>query len=200
MPKKIAQKLERIAVFGLRNLINPFSMRRSTQLMTWYYAKRGMVIEGKPNYLSAKIWFDGTSYDMIELGEGCTISSFVRILTHDWSPYTIGRGMGMAFEKPFGVFRGVKVGRFAFVGTCSVLMPGAEIGEGAVVGAGSVVRGKVEPWTIVTGSPAEPVGDSRAYLRRQLERAGEHGLLEQFDRCIARLQAEQDQARREAIA
>lgn len=200
MLRKVLQKFERIAVFGLRNLINPFSMRKSTQLMTWYYAKRGMVLKGKPNYLSAKIWFDGTSYDMIELGEGCTISSFVRILTHDWSPYTIGRGLGMEFDEPFGVFRGIKVGRFAFVGTCSVLMPGAEIGEGAVVGAGSVVRGKVAPWTIVAGSPAEPVGDSRDYLRRQLDRAGEHELLVQFERCIAERAAEQDTPQREATA
>lgn len=179
-----AGKLEKAAVFALRNIISPGSPYRCTQMMLWWFRRKGMKINGRPNYISAKIWFDGTDYSMIELNEGCTISSNVRILTHDWSPYTIGRGLGMKFDKPFGVFRPVTVGPFAFVGTYSVLMPGVTLGRGAVVGAGSVVRGKVDDWTIVAGSPAEPVGDSRQYLRRQLERAGRNDLLEQFDRLV----------------
>ena len=55
--------------------------------MTAYYKRRGMKMTGKPNYLSAKIWFDGTDYSNIELGKGCTISSFVRDLVPEkWTP------------------------------------------------------------------------------------------------------------------
>lgn len=180
----LLKKLNKSAVFILRNLISPWSPSLCTRFMLRYFRKQGMRILGQPNYLSAKIWFDGTDYSMIELNEGCTISSNVRILTHDWSPYTVGRGMGIEFEKPFGVFRPVRVGPFAFVGTYSVLMPGTDLGRGAVVGAGSVVRGKVEPWSIMVGSPAECVGDSREYLRRQLERAGRDDLLEKFTQCV----------------
>ena len=35
---------------------------------------------------------------------------------------------------------------------------GVQIGEGAVVGAGAVVSKNVDPYTIVAGSPAKPVG------------------------------------------
>ena len=36
-------------------------------------------------------------------------------------------------------------------------MPGCEIGEGAVVLAGSVVTKSVEPYMVVGGNPARPI-------------------------------------------
>jgi len=96
----------------------------------------------------------------------------VNVLTHDWSLYTVGRGIGLEMERPIGVHRKIRIGRYAFVGANSMLLPGVEIGDGAIVGGGSVVRGKVPPWTIVVGNPATPVGDSREYLLKQLKRQG----------------------------
>jgi acetyltransferase-like isoleucine patch superfamily enzyme len=40
-----------------------------------------------------------------------------------------------------------------------MVLPGSRVGEGAVVAAGAVVRGEVEPWSIVAGNPARQVGD-----------------------------------------
>lgn len=48
----------------------------------------------------------------------------------------------------------VVIGRDAFVGANAVVMPGVEIGEGAVAGAGAVVTTDLEPWTVYVGSPA----------------------------------------------
>ncbi len=189
---EILRKLEKSIVFTIKNIISPWNPPLCTRFMLSYFRHRGMKIHGQPNYLSAKIWFDGADYSLIELNDGCTISSNVRILTHDGAPYTIGRGLGMQFETPLVIFRPVRIGPFAFIGTNSVLMPGADIGKGAVVGAGSVVRGKVPPWTIVVGSPAIPVGDSRDYLQRQLERAGRDDLLEQFNQLTKQTRESED--------
>lgn len=41
-----------------------------------------------------------------------------------------------------------------WIGFDSVILAGVTIGEGAIVGARSVVRVDVEPWTIVAGNPA----------------------------------------------
>jgi acetyltransferase-like isoleucine patch superfamily enzyme len=38
-----------------------------------------------------------------------------------------------------------------------VVTAGAEIGEGSVIGANSVVTGRVAPFTIAVGVPARPV-------------------------------------------
>jgi acetyltransferase-like isoleucine patch superfamily enzyme len=39
---------------------------------------------------------------------------------------------------------------------CSIL-PGVKIGEGAVIGAGSVVTKNIEPYSIAVGNPAKPI-------------------------------------------
>lgn len=46
----------------------------------------------------------------------------------------------------------------AYVGANVTIMPGSVIGEGAVVGANALVKGKLEPWTIYVGTPCKAIG------------------------------------------
>lgn len=55
---------------------------------------------------------------------------------------------GFAEERP------VVVGNDVWIGTRAIILPGVEIGEGAVVAAGAVVTKDVPPRTIVAGNPA----------------------------------------------
>jgi acetyltransferase-like isoleucine patch superfamily enzyme len=64
------------------------------------------------------------------------------------------------------VARPVRVGRNVWIGFDACVLPGVTIGEGAVVGARSVVAADVPPFTVVAGNPARVV--------RQLEGAREH--------------------------
>ena len=48
----------------------------------------------------------------------------------------------------------VVVGNKSWIGFNSILLKGIVVGEGAIVGAGSVVTKDVPPWTIVAGNPA----------------------------------------------
>lgn len=50
------------------------------------------------------------------------------------------------------------IGDYAIVFAHAVILPGVTIGEGAVIAAGAVVSRNVEPWTIVAGVPALPMG------------------------------------------
>jgi acetyltransferase-like isoleucine patch superfamily enzyme len=54
----------------------------------------------------------------------------------------------------------VKIGNKAWLGLNVIILKGVEIGEGAVVAAGSVVVKNVPPWTIVAGNPAKPIGET----------------------------------------
>lgn len=47
------------------------------------------------------------------------------------------------------------------IGVGAILLPGARVGRGAQVGAGAVVTGAVEPYAIVAGVPARPIGSRR---------------------------------------
>jgi maltose O-acetyltransferase len=52
----------------------------------------------------------------------------------------------------------VKIGDYVWIGSRALILPGVTIGEGAVVAAGAVVTGDVEPYCIVGGVPARPIG------------------------------------------
>lgn len=51
----------------------------------------------------------------------------------------------------------ISIGNDVWIGTKSVILSGVNIGNGAVIGAGSVVTHDVEPYAIVAGTPAERV-------------------------------------------
>lgn len=123
---------------------------------------------GKPNYISHKIWFDGTDYSLIEIGQQVTMSSYIRVLTHDWALHTIAKAFEIPQEKPIGRIKPVKIGDYSFIGTGTILMPGSIIGKGCIIGSGTVVRGIVPDFSIYTGSPGKIIGDSREYLKKQL--------------------------------
>lgn len=53
--------------------------------------------------------------------------------------------------------RGITIGNDVLIGSNSVLVDGCEVGDGAIVGVGSVVTGKVPPYAIVFGVPAKVI-------------------------------------------
>ncbi len=60
----------------------------------------------------------------------------------------------------------IRLRRHAVVGAGAVLLPGVTLGEGAIIGALSLVRDDVPPWAIWAGIPARPIGErSRDLLR-----------------------------------
>jgi carbonic anhydrase/acetyltransferase-like protein (isoleucine patch superfamily) len=67
-------------------------------------------------------------------------------------------GIGVIVIAHFkGARRGVRIGKQVFVGPGAIILPDAEIGDGAVVTAGSVVTAPVPPMTVVQGNPAVPI-------------------------------------------
>jgi glycosyltransferase involved in cell wall biosynthesis/acetyltransferase-like isoleucine patch superfamily enzyme len=83
----------------------------------------------------------------ITLKARCTIAQHVYLCggTHDFTrpelPLVVGD---------------IIVEEDAFVGARAFIMPGVTIGEGAVIGACSVVTRDMPPWTIAAGSPCKP--------------------------------------------
>lgn len=65
---------------------------------------------------------------------------------HDW---------GTINTSPIQICKGV------WLGTSVIVLKGVTIGEGSVVGAGSVVTKDVPPWTIVAGNPAKVIRELR---------------------------------------
>lgn len=172
MVKRILVKVEKIVgllVIRFAPVIRPGF---ATKMAIAFYGRWGMRFVGRPNYLSARINFDGTDYSLIEIHEGVTMSSFVRVLTHDWSLYTVAKSVGHFSEKPIGKIKGVSIGAYSFVGTGSIIMPGAHIGRGCIIGSGTVVRGRIPDYSIVVGSPGVIVGSTKDFINDQFDFLG----------------------------
>ena len=60
----------------------------------------------------------------------------------------------------------ISIGADAWIGTGAVILPDVEIGEGAVVGANTVVTRSVPPYTIVGGVPARKLKDVEVPWRK----------------------------------
>jgi acetyltransferase-like isoleucine patch superfamily enzyme len=52
----------------------------------------------------------------------------------------------------------IEIGDNSWIGASVVLLPGARVGEGGIVGAATVVDAEVEPYSIVAGNPMRVVG------------------------------------------
>lgn len=52
----------------------------------------------------------------------------------------------------------IEIGDYAWLCSRCTILPGVKIGEGAIIASGAVVTKDVEPWTVVGGIPAKPIG------------------------------------------
>jgi acetyltransferase-like isoleucine patch superfamily enzyme len=64
----------------------------------------------------------------------------------------------------------ITIEEYASVGTNAIIFPGITVGEGSVIGAGSVLTQDSKPWTIYDGNPARPL---RPRLSTKMKSFGE---------------------------
>ncbi|MBX3744449.1 MAG: CatB-related O-acetyltransferase [Verrucomicrobiae bacterium] len=100
------------------------------------------------------------------VGRYCSIYYTVRALSHDrpWNSRLLHDLYGdeALDDSPAapgaGTPAGLRIGNDVFMGHNVIILPSVrEVGDGAVIGAGSVVQSCVPPYAIVTGNPARVV-------------------------------------------
>jgi len=90
----------------------------------------------------------------IMIGARCLIASNVNISDNDGHPLD-PKERAMHRPLPKESFLPVQLGDDVWIGEGAVILKGVNIGNGAVVGAKSVVTGDVAPFTVVAGNPAK---------------------------------------------
>ncbi|WP_318012409.1 CatB-related O-acetyltransferase [Mesorhizobium sp. BR1-1-4] len=123
-----------------------------------------------PEHLSVGRWTYGVhpssifccdATSPIRIGAFCSIAPEVMFLGRAKHPThlvsTFPFEFAMTKDAPFGdlsVEGPTVIGNDVWIGLRAVIMPGIKIGDGAIVGAGSIVTKDVPPYAIVAGNPA----------------------------------------------
>jgi acetyltransferase-like isoleucine patch superfamily enzyme len=88
----------------------------------------------------------------IIIGDNCLLSQYVAVIG---SNHAITRGQPMR-DQPWDMQKaGVRIGNDVWIGAHAVVLPGVQIGEGAIIAAGAVVTRDVPAYAVVAGVPAE---------------------------------------------
>lgn len=110
---------------------------------------------GKNVFIGDNVKVDAGHADLIILEDHVHVAGGCRLLCHqrDLSNYCVGDDYAKLGYKlaPIHLKKGCLIGMESFV------FPGVTVGEGAIVGAGSLVTHDIPAWTIATGRPAKVV-------------------------------------------
>lgn len=97
-----------------------------------------------------------------DVGRYCSISWNVSITgnRHDYKnltphPLCYFKSFGFVEQNKILQYDPIAIGNDVWIGMNACVLPGIEIGDGAVIGAGSVVTKDVPDWAIVAGNPAK---------------------------------------------
>lgn len=135
-----------------------------------FESSTGKIAIGNHSYIGASTFISRSS---IVVGNNVTIAWGCTIYDHDSHSLDyrerrkdiddelsdLRDKQNMVAHKNWGVVnsRSIKICDDAWIGMNCIILKGVTVGEGAVVGAGSVVTKDVPAWTVVAGNPAKVV-------------------------------------------
>lgn len=111
---------------------------------------------------SSRTSFGSEPY-LISMGDHVEVSGNVTFITHDGAVWVLREK-----HPDLDVFGRITIGNNVFIGRSSILLPGSQIGDNCVIGAGALVKGKCEPNGIYAGVPARRICDFDDYERRSV--------------------------------
>ncbi len=130
----------------------------SLHLKRWLYKSLGMKV-GKNTSVGLMAMMDVFFPQLISIGENSVLGYNCTILCHEF----------LIREYRTGT---VKIGREVMLGANSTVLPGVIIGDGAVVGAGSLVNRDIPPGALAAGVPARVIKENYNITADCMEVAG----------------------------
>lgn len=132
-------------------ILEPFEPRKLRPILI---RKMGCHV-GKNTFFGDYVRMDTSYADMIYIGDYTHITSGCRLLCHqrDLTGYSVGDNAACLGYKTGEIH----IGKGVMVGMETIIMPGVTIGDGAIIGAGSIVTRDIPAWTIATGRPAKVI-------------------------------------------
>lgn len=132
-------------------ILAPFCPRK---LRPWLMRKMGCHV-GKNVFIGDYVRVDLGHADLIYIEDYAHITSGCRLLCHqrNLKDYHIGDNAAKCGYR----LGEIHIGKGVMVGMETMIMPGVNIGDGAVIGARSIVIKDIPAYTVAIGSPAKVV-------------------------------------------
>jgi maltose O-acetyltransferase len=165
-----------ISLFNLADLIIPdltiFSpIRRNLANLIWNIGKKtrmrksfranflGNLKIGNNCYINRNNLFDNKAE--IKIGSNCLIGFDNKFLTVS---HTVKNKKGNKKDQETIFSRPIKIGENVWITTNCVILPGTEIGDNSVIGAGAIVRGKLESGWVYAGNPIKKIHKTKGVM------------------------------------
>lgn len=124
-----------------------------------YFRRQGVEIGEDVEIFGAQLFTFGSEPYLVSIGNQVTISHNVDFITHDG-------GMRVIRGKHPGAFLygQITIADNCFIGAHCVLLLGAKVGAGSVIGCGSIVTGEIPSGVVAYGAPAKPIKSVEEYM------------------------------------
>lgn len=127
----------------MRSLNQLLWLQRLLVKLRWVYFVKFWGMDIHPStVMSLSVRLDKTYPKGVHIGPDSYVAFDVAILAHDMVR---------------GLYCDTYVGANCFIGARSIILPGVRIGDGSIIGSGSVVTRDVPPASIAAGNPARVV-------------------------------------------
>ena len=110
----------------------------------------GQVSVGEKTWIGPNCVLDGSGG--LQIGSTCSIAAGCQLYSHDTVAWAVSGGAAKARHAE------TKIGDAVYIGPGTVVAAGSSIGEHSIIGALSLVKGDIPPYSFAAGSPAQIIG------------------------------------------
>ena len=133
-----------------------------------YLKTCGMDLSGRIKYIHSSVHIDTAYAPHIHIGDNCVFSVNTVILAHDFSVECGMAAVGMGdLKNEKKTVRDVCIGNNVFVGAGCVILPGTQIGDNCIIGAGTVCSGTIPANSVVVGEKWKVIANTKEWIKQK---------------------------------
>jgi acetyltransferase-like isoleucine patch superfamily enzyme len=159
--------------------IESFWAKTSSDRFVWWLRRRGVKVGDQVVFHQRKnVTIDLTRPCLLEIGNNVHFTQGLTILTHGYD-WIVLRNL---FHEVIASSGKVTVGNNVFIGYNVTILKGVSIGDNSIIGAGSVVTGRIPANSVAAGNPARVICTIEEYYQKRRQRYIEEA--KEYARCI----------------
>ena len=120
------------------------------------YIDKGLKVGKNCQFISPGPNFGSEPY-LIEIGDNTTVSFDVAFVNHEGGTRVLRRLAETEEEKQTIIYGKIVIGKNCFIGCRATILPGVEIGDNTIIGAGSVVNRDIPANCVAAGVPCKVI-------------------------------------------